>query len=178
MLNLISIYFVCCKRATLTQVEVVVAQKGKTFEQRASGFGEHQAGLLILRTFLYYKFCQICFTLLLGFCTELVWSSDIMIVVMYIWCWNFLDPVVSAVMFGDLWFWWQMTQRCFGERSITMSVCCTLVRMAMCRRRLLFQKNADFTLSNGWAFPDRGYFNGDTCVYCHLRAWFSQLAER
>ncbi|KAG0570694.1 hypothetical protein M758_6G174000 [Ceratodon purpureus] len=29
---------------------------------------------------------------------------------------------------------------------------------------LLFKKNADFTLSNGWAFPDRVYFNGDMCV--------------
>jgi hypothetical protein len=29
---------------------------------------------------------------------------------------------------------------------------------------LLFQKNADFTWSNGWAFPDRVYFNGDVCV--------------
>ena len=29
---------------------------------------------------------------------------------------------------------------------------------------LLFQKSADFTLSNGWAFPERVYFNGDLCV--------------
>lgn len=29
---------------------------------------------------------------------------------------------------------------------------------------LLFQKNPDFTLKNGWAFPERVYFNGDICV--------------
>lgn len=29
---------------------------------------------------------------------------------------------------------------------------------------ILFQKDADFTLKNGWAFPERVYFNGDQCV--------------
>lgn len=29
---------------------------------------------------------------------------------------------------------------------------------------ILFQKKADFTLRDGWAFPDRVYFNGDQCV--------------
>lgn len=29
---------------------------------------------------------------------------------------------------------------------------------------LLFRKGEDFTLRNGWTFPDRVYFNGDQCV--------------